>query len=604
MSLVQRSLFCVLVPALLFMACGCDSKAPNSDPQRPETGDSESSKQNEGQLSASSASEEERRNGASANRKSPRLSFVDVTSSSGIGFQHFSGGTGKHFIVETVTAGVATLDYDMDGLLDIYFLNGAPLLDAKVDATPVNRLYRNRGGFRFEDVTEESGVGDPGFALGVAAADYDADGDEDLIVSNFGPNVLFENLGDGTFARRSFGPTKSAPRVGAGVSLFDADNDGLLDIYFANYIDFTFDKDVNREIFGVPAAPGPKDYEPDSDTLYRNLGDGSFEDVSEQSGIATVAGAGMGVVAFDYDNDADTDVFVCNDSAANFLFENDGSGNFEETAVFTSVAYGASGDQQASMGVDVADFNHDGNFDLVTTNFVDEVPTLYQNSGQGYFDDIGSAARLGIANRSVTWGVGFADFDHDSWDDLFIASGHLIEGTAAVNDTEQFESPNVCLLSKNGNLFEQVQEQEPFLLEQVSRGVALDDLDSDGAVDVVVLNLNDRPQIIQNASAAGSSLRISLVGTTANREGVGARVELQGNGLRIYKERVAGRGYQGHFGSLLQFGLDENTGPFSVKITWPGGKVEQHSGLRAIEGSQRYVIIEGHTDAVLVEPGR
>lgn len=527
--------------------------------------------------------------------------FEDVTSRSGIDFQHFSGGTGKHFIVETVTAGVATLDYDQDGLLDIYFLNGAPLLDAQVDKAPVNRLFRNRGNFEFEDVTAEAGVGDPGFALGVSVADYDADGDEDILLSNFGPNVLFENLADGTFAKRTFQGGNGKPRVGAGVALFDADSDGLLDIYFANYIQFTFDKDVNREIFGVPAAPGPKDYEPDTDTLYRNLGDGSFADVSDQSGISSVAGAGMGVVAFDFDNDSDTDVFVCNDSAANFLFENDGQGNFEETAVFASVAYGASGDQQASMGVDVADFNHDGHLDLVTTNFMDEVPTLYKNSGEGYFDDIGSAARLGIANRNVTWGVGFADFNQDSWDDLFIASGHLIEGTAAVNDTEQFESPNVCMLSEAGKVFTQVADTVAFATKQVSRGVALDDLDLDGAVDIVVLNLNDRPQVIRNSSMTGPSLRISLVGTSANRDGIGARVEIQVNGQSLFKERVAGRGYQGHFGAILQFGLAQKDDAITAKITWPGGRVDEYSGLRAIAGNQRYVLVEGNQNAVLAE---
>lgn len=581
---------------VLLLACaffGCNSKKPApipqvDTPQTPsESTDGATATGIQTPMSETAVSDESPNGG---------VLFADMTEASGVDFKHFSGHTGKHYIVETVTAGLATIDYDQDGLLDLYFLNGSPLLDVEVEIAPRNRLFKNLGGFRFEDVTESAGVGDTGFALGVAVGDYDNDGDQDLVVSNFGPNVLFENQGDGTFGRRDFESFESR-RVGAGVALLDYDQDGNLDFYFANYVKFSFDKDVNREIFGVPAAPGPKDYEPDTDLLYRNSGNGSFEDVSLDSGIASVAGPGMGVVAFDYDADGDTDVFVCNDSAANFLFENRGDGSFDEIAVLASVAYDLAGAQQASMGVDVADMNHDGYLDLVTTNFVDEVPTLYKNSGNGYFDDVGMTARLGVANRSVTWGVGFADFNNDSWDDLYLAAGHLIEGVAAINDSEPFEAPNALLLSQDGVTFVPPAQSSPALNRaQVSRGVVVDDFDNDGRVDVATLNLNDSPQLIRNATEAeANSVNIHLVGIESSRDAIGARVQLHLGAQTLTKEKVAGRGYQGHFGSILHFGLGEHTGTVGVSITWPGGETEtysfdaaaQNADLLFVQGAKR-----------------
>ncbi|MEQ1830124.1 MAG: VCBS repeat-containing protein, partial [Pirellula sp.] len=376
--------------------------------------------------------------------QSPRapISLVDVTQSSGIVFEHFSGRSGKSYLVETVTSGLVTFDYDNDGWVDVYLLNASPLLNEPVHPPPTNRLFRNVGGMRFVDVTTQSGSGDLGFALGVTAGDYDNDGDQDLFVSNFGPNIMLENNGDGTFAKHLFEPTKTKRRVGAGVALLDIDRDGNLDLFFANYIDFSFDQRGTRKVFGIPTAPGPKDYKPDTSTLYRNLGDGNFRDVSVESGVGLIAGPGMGIVAFDFNGDQKTDIFVGNDSAANFLFENKGNGSFEEIGLLSGVAYDLTGAQQGTMGADVGDFDCDGDLDLVTSNFMDEIPTLYCNSGKGYFDDVGAAIGLGVAARSVKWGVGFADFDLDSWPDLFMASGHLIAGISKVKDSETFASRN------------------------------------------------------------------------------------------------------------------------------------------------------------------
>lgn len=520
------------------------------------------------------------------------IRFEDVTTASGVDFNHFSGGSGKHFIIETVTAGMATLDYDNDGLLDLYFLNGAPLQGRYLDPTPRNRLYRNLGGFRFVDVTDEAGVGDTGFALGVVAGDYDNDGDIDLFISNFGPTVLLENQGDGTFVRREFShPAK--PRVGAGLSLLDYNRDGTLDLYVANYVDFNFEKNVARLIYGVPAAPGPRDYQPDSDCLYRNEGNGVFCDVSQETGIADFAGAGMGVIAFDFDNDQDTDIFVCNDSAANFLFQNLGNGKFTESALLAGLAYDVLGAEQASMGVDIADYNRDGHLDVIATSFIDEVPVLYQNSGDGYFDDLGFSAGLGLASRSVTWGVGFADFDWDGWPDLFIASGHLLEGVTRLSDRERFEAPNLVLRNEAGKQFVDHSAGEAFQVDnaKVSRGIVLDDLDGDGRVDVAILNLNDSPQLLRNVTRAeGGFLQLELVGTQTTRDAAGARVELLDANAPQVQELVLGRGYQSHFGKTLNFGIASAERHPTAKIVWPDGSTQVVEGLAP---NRRHVIVQG-----------
>lgn len=512
------------------------------------------------------------------------IRFQDASASSGIVFQHFSGNTGKHFIVETVTAGLATLDYNNDGLLDVYLLNGSPLRGDQRNPPPRNRLFRNDGNFHFTDVTDQAQAGDPGFALGVVAGDYDNDGDQDLFVSNYGPSVLLENLNDGTFLRREF-EHPQMPRVGAGLALLDMDHDGNLDLYIANYVKFTFEQDVNRLIYGVPAAPGPKDYEPDPDCLYRNLGNGMFEDVSDSSGISRYAGPGMGVVAFDFDEDGDTDVFVCNDSAENFLFENQADGTFVESALLAGVAYDIGSSSQASMGADVADFDHDGHADLVTTNFIDEVPTLYQNSGNGYFDDIGLTAGLGVASRSVTWGVGFGDFDNDTWPDLFIAAGHLFDGVSKVDDSEHFQAPNVVLQNQAGKKFADVSERALPYKSKVSRGIVLDDLDCDGRLDVIVLDLNDTPQVLRNVSeSANNFVSLQLVGKNCSRDAAGARIKLVIGETTLHQEVLLGRGYQSHFGSILHIGLGTAQHVDSIEVHWPHGDVSQYPVLEA--GSQ------------------
>lgn len=534
--------------------------------------------------------------------------LTDVSKQASLDFEHFSGRTGQHFIIETVTSGIATLDYDGDGLIDIYLPSGCALdpngdRENEADSATgdkigfsterrTNRLFKNLGNFRFRDVTDEAGAGDDGFALGCLSGDVDNDGDPDLVVLNFGVSVVLENCGDGTFHRRELAGDSSKARVAAGGSLLDFDSDGNLDLYVSRYVDFDFEKKVARKIFGVPAAPGPKDYTPDTDALYRNDGSGNFFDVSTESGIEEQAGPGMATLCFDYDRDGDTDIFVCNDSAANFLMENQGDGTFLEAALLAGVAYDVTGSQQASMGVDIADVNRDGHLDLVTTNFADEVPTLYSNSGQGYFDDVGAAAGLGRANRSVTWGVGLVDFDNDGWEDCFIAAGHLIDVIEKVDDSSQFRAPHVVLRNTEGKFTSDGVSGTALDSVDVSRGIALDDFDRDGLIDGIVLNLDSSPQVFQNQSPSTNHyVNLRLIGRNSNRDAVGARVELTtANGEMWVKEVVRGRGYQSDFGNELHFGLGSNQRVQSLKVYWHRGHVDEFEDL---EINRNITVIEG-----------
>jgi enediyne biosynthesis protein E4 len=509
----------------------------------------------------------------------------DVTSETGINFRHSDGSRGQYHIIEYVSAGLALFDYDGDNLIDIYFLNGAPLEFKPGEKPPKDALYRNEGNWHFKDVTEQSGLGDTRHGLGVAAADYDNDGDQDLYVNNCGPNVLYTNQGDGTFIDQTqTAGVGNGQRVGAAVCFLDADSDGALDLFVANYIKFSLAKHGRTTFRGVSAYPSPLAYEPDTNTFYHNSGDGTFTDASVSSGIGTQAGTGMGAVCADFDNDGDTDIFVCNDMTPNFLFQNDGTGVFSEVALFQGTAFDATGRAQGSMGVDCADYDNDGWLDFMHTCFQDEVPVLYHNSGQGYFDDVSRVAGAGTtAVRKVTWGVGFADFDNDGDKDIFIATGHLEDNVALKDDTIHYETQNILLRNDGGGKFTDVSSQsgDGMLVTRCSRGIGLDDLDNDGDIDVVVLNSRREPTILRNDSAHQNHwLQLRLQGTAANRDAVGARVKVTAGKLVQIDEVHSGRGYQSHHGTRLHFGLGPQDRVDAVEVHWPGGQTEVFSRLQ------------------------
>lgn len=519
----------------------------------------------------------------------------DVTAQTGIEFVHDDGSGGRRYIVEPMSAGLATFDYDNDGLIDIYFLNGKPMKGSMRRHPPRNMLYHNLGNLHFEDVTEKAGIGDTGFGLGVAVGDYNNDGNPDVYLNNFGPNVLYRNNGDGTFTDvTDEAGVRNGDLVGAGTCFLDIENDGDLDLYAANYLEFDYNKHVERLVDGIPSYPSPRDFQPVPDSLFRNNGDGTFTDISRSSGVASVAGTGMGMVCADADNDGDTDVFVLNDVAENFYFLNDGKGNFEESGLLVGLAYNVYGDENASMGVDCGDYDNDGWLDFFMTSYQGEMPVLYRNLGSGRFEDVTQAIKAGTtAYPHVNWGNGLIDFDNDGDLDIFIANGHTEDNAELFDSSAFYRAPNQLFLNTDDGLFVDISDQCGDGLKPVeaSRGTAFDDLDNDGDIDVVILNSRRPPTILRNDTDNGNHwLQIRLVGVESNRGGVGAHVTVVAGDLTRIDEVHSGRSYQSHYGSRLHFGLGVRNRVDQIKIRWPSGAVDV---VENIEADRLLTIREG-----------
>ncbi|MBW8039051.1 MAG: CRTAC1 family protein [Planctomycetes bacterium] len=523
----------------------------------------------------------------------------DVTKETGITFTHTDGSSGRRYLVESVSSGLALFDYDNDGDVDIYFLNGAPLKGTRVDTPPKNALYRNDGNFKFTDVTDKAGAGDTGFGLGVAAGDYDNDGDLDIYVNNYGPNVLYRNNGDGTFTDvTAKAGLANGNKVGAAAHFLDMDKDGDLDLFVANYIDFTYQNHLVRTSKGIPKYAGPMDFPPMPNDLFRNNGDGTFTNVSIASGIAKHKGWGMGGICADYDNDGDTDIHIVNDVYANFLFKNDGTGKFEEVALITGLAYDIHGDDQGSMGVDCADYDNNGWLDFYQTSYAKELATLYRNSGTGMFEDVTMVTGAGQGTFAyVGWGTGFVDFDNDGDRDIFVACGHLEDNVELYDSTATSSARNILLMNTGDGKFTDVSDQsgDGMKVELRSRAAGFDDLDNDGDVDVVILNSRREPTILRNDSRnANHWIQISLRGAKTNRDGVGARVKVTAGDLVQIDEVHSGRGYQSHYGMRLQFGLGKRNLIDRIEVRWIGGGVDV---VENITVDQLVIITEGSSKA-------
>ena len=522
------------------------------------------------------------------------IRLTDVSALAGITFRHNHGGGEQGYIIEGMASGLALFDYDGDGLIDIYFLNGSPLKGTVVNTPLRNALYRNNGDWTFTDVTEAAGVGDQGYGLGVTAADFDNDGHQDLYVNNSGVNVFYRNNGDGTFNEIAVqAGVDNGDKVAAGVCFLDMDGDGDLDLYVSNYVNFTYENHVPIVINGQYFQAGPQYYVPMPDSLYRNDGDGTFTDVSDASGIASVAGPGMGMVCGDFDDDGDTDIFVGNDGEPNFLFQNDGSGKFREVGLVAGVAFDFFGRENSNMGVDCGDYDNDGRLDLFTTDYQGEMPVLYRNLGGGLFDDATSAARVSHELfPHVTWGTGFVDFDNDGDLDLYIACGHF-DRIEAIDDRTAQRVPNVLLMNTGDGKFVDVSRWSGSGLTvlESSRGTGFDDLDNDGNIDAVILNSHAPPTILHNESATGHHwLQVQLRGVTSNRDGVGARVRVVAGDLVQVAEVHSGRGYQSHHGSRLHFGLGQRKQVDRIEVRWLGGARETFPGVAV---DQLVLLIEG-----------
>ena len=501
----------------------------------------------------------------------------DVTKETGITFTHTDGSGGELYVIEPMTGGLALFDYDGDGDDDIYFLNGAALKGTKYKTAPKNELYRNDGSFKFTDVTDRSGAGDTGFGLGVTAADYDNDGDLDIYVNNYGPNVLYRNNGDGTFTDvTARAGVANGHKVGAGVCFLDMDKDGDLDLYVANYVEFSYDTHATTTENGHRIYLGPPYFGPTRDNLFRNNGDGTFTDVSDESGISGHLGTGMGVVCSDYDNDGDTDIFVANDiSAGNFLFKNDGTGKFEEIGLIAGVAYDAQGDEQGSMGVDCSDYDNDGWLDFYVTSYNKQMAVFYRSMNGRMFEDVSMITGAGTGTYvPVTWGIGSVDFDNDGDRDIFVACGHLQDMIERYDNIETYFQENVLLMNAGEGKFTDVSKDsgDGMKVKLSSRGAVFGDLDNDGDVDVVILNSRREPTVLRNDSRNSNHwLDVVLHGVKTNRDGVGARVKVVAGDLTQVDEVHSGRGYQSHYGMRLHFGLGKRDHIDRVEVRWIGG---------------------------------
>lgn len=515
--------------------------------------------------------------------------FIDAGRRAGLSaFRDTCGSLAKDYLVETVGSGVALFDYNNDGLLDVLFVNGSSfeILDNPHVPRTSSRLFRNNGDGTFTDVTEASGLINEGWGLGVAIADYDNDGHPDVFITNFGRNALYHNRGDGTFVDVTHEAGLEGGNWSTGCAWGDYDGDGRLDLYVARYVDFDRSRiprpGANSYCLyqGVPVACGPQGLPGLPDLLYHNEGGGKFREVSAEAGIKdTLPAYGFGVVWCDFDNDGRLDAFVANDSTPNYLWRNKGDGTFEEIAFEAGCAVSGDGRAQSSMGIAIGDFDNDGWMDILVTTFAEDYNALYHNRG-GQFDDVTYEAGLGTASYSqLSWGTGFIDFDRDGWKDLFVANGHIYP--QATRTGNSYRQANQLFRNLRNGRFATLSDAESgFTDPRSSRGAAFGDLMNDGALGIVVNNIDDPPFVfLPGSRPKGNWVRFRLTGSRSNRDAVGSRIRVTASGLTQTDEVRRGDSYLSTSDSRLNFGLGSAATIDRVEIRWPDGTIEKHERL-------------------------
>ncbi len=519
------------------------------------------------------------------------IQFENVIRNSGIKFKLRNSVSPKRYTIETMTGGVALFDYDNDGLLDIFFTNGAaiPSLE-KTDSTYWNRLFRNNGDGTFTDVTEKAGLKGIGYSMGVAAADYDNDGFVDLYVTGFNRNQLFHNNGDGTFTdvTAKAGVSGAVPKLGKAWSVaagwLDYNNDGLLDLFVVNYLNYSLSSATACVQQGHPAYCSPVDFLGTPNILYRNNGDGTFTDVSEQSHISQYVGKGMGLAFADYDNDGYTDIFVSNDTFENYLLHNNRDGTFTNVALAAGVAFNAFGNAIAGMGADFRDIDNDGRPDIFETAMFGEGFPLYKNLGEGQFQDSTAAAGLAaLTSRSTAWGAGIFDFDNDGHKDLFTANSDILDNAMELAH-RPFALPNRVFRNQGNLAFEDVSSNAgaSFQVPAPHRGAAFGDLNNDGKIDAVVTVLNGPPEIWMNGSANKNHwIVLKLVGTKSNRDGLGTKVKLTASSGTQYNHATTALSYNSSSDKRVHFGLGSANVVDSIELAWPSGIKQVLKNIKA-----------------------
>ena len=526
--------------------------------------------------------------------------FTDIAASAGLLAPVIYGGVDQDtYILEANGCGCAFFDYDNDGWLDIFLLTGTRLKGAPPGTT--NRLYKNNRDGTFTDVTKQAGLEAVGWANSVCVGDYNNDGHEDLFCTYFGQNRLYRNMGDGTFkdVTKEAGLIDSETRWGAGCSFVDYNRDGHLDLFVSNYLQFDFSKvpspgsGVNCNFKGIPIECGPRGLPFGTHSLYGNNGDGTFTDVSKESGIGQPwPSYGMTVVAADFNEDGWPDIYVASDSTPSLLFMNQHDGTFKEQGVERGVALGNDGGEEAGMGVGIGDYDRDGHLDIFKTHFSDDTDVLYHNDGTGNFDDVTLQSKIGVETRFVSWGAGIVDLDNDGWPDLFFVTGSVYPNVGKILPQYPDKSPRILFRNLGNGTFEEIADAGPGVTAQhSSRGCAFGDFDNDGDMDILVLNMNEPPSLLRNDLGGKHHwLKVKLVGTKSNRSAIGARVLARYGGHTQAQEVLSQSSYFSCNDTRLHFGMGDAL-EADLSIYWPSGLVEQYHGVK---GDQLITIKEAH----------
>ena len=530
----------------------------------------------------------------------PVVSFADVTQTAGIDFHLTCGGPEKRYIMESMCGGIAVFDYDNDGWMDIFLVNGSTLEDLKAGKCHPSKLYRNNRDGTFKDVTAKSGIDHCGWGFGVAVGDYDNDGYEDLYITYLDGAVLYHNNGDGTFtdvtAKAGVG---NAGHWGTSAAFGDYDKDGYLDLYVANYVDL----DLNHlpelgqgpfcEYRSIAVSCGPRGLKGGRDRLYHNNGDGTFSDVTEKLNIDPAAYYGLGVLWLDYDLDGCLDLYVSNDSTPSLLYHGDCKGGFTEVGAEAGVAYSADGREQAGMGVDSADYDNDGWPDIAKANFSDDSNNLFHNDHNGEFTDLAGPSNFGpVSIPFLGFGMKFLDFDNDGWKDIFVANGHVNPQVDQHSFGVTYAERPLLFHNLRGGKFEEIGScSGPALSRRyVARGAATGDFFNDGKQDLLVSVLDGAPLLLRNTMRHRHWLQVKTIGVRSNRDGFGALVALKAGGLTQLAEVRANASFESASDPRLHFGLGEATKVDSIEVHWPSGAVDRIGPLPA---DQEVTIQEG-----------
>ena len=550
-----------------------------------------------GEITTRQAAADARGAGKTAADSNPALlTFADVTTAAGIRFRHNNGAFGKKYLPETVGSGVAFLDVDGDGWQDLLFVNSMNW-PGHAAAPSLPALYRNNRNGTFTDITRQAGLAVQMYGLGVSAADFDNDGDTDIYVTCLGPNHLFSNTGGGKFTDITKRAGVGDPGFSASAAWFDYDLDGRLDLFVANYVQWTIETDITCTLDGRNKSYcTPESYKGQSSTLYRNKGDGTFEDVTRKAGLHDPTGKSLGVALIDYDNDGRLDLFVANDTQPNRLYRNRKDGTFEDVAMMAGVAFNDAGVARAGMGVDAADYDGSGRQSLVIGNFSNEMIALYRNEGTGLFTDDAPASTVGKESLlTLTFACFFFDVDLDGLLDIFAANGHVSDDIGTVQPKVTYAQRPHLFRNIGSRKFEAITTRVGAAFQQavVARGAAYGDFDNDGDPDLAITANNGPARLLRNdRTGRNGALRVTLQGVTSNRDAIGARVRVVLDGGRTAWSMVkTGSSYCSQSELPLTFGLARAANVTSIEVTWPGGRVEKLAGVAA---NHAITVREGH----------